>query len=199
VTAAPDHGALWWIDVVARDRGGLLARQTGVLTDRGIDVLGAIVATWGDGCVLSSFLVHGERVPAAPRLAVDLEEALARPLTSRPMVGVTLTFDDAGSPWHTICTARARDQRGLLHAVTSAFAAAGANVHAARIRTDGDAVVDVFELTDAKGAKLGPAAQDKVQELLAGGVSERGRGRWRRPNGGAATTERRTVVDPLRP
>jgi UTP:GlnB (protein PII) uridylyltransferase len=188
---------VWWIDVVARDRPGLLARQTGVLASGDIDVIGAISATWGDGCGLSSFLVHATRLPSEACLAADFEAALRRPLDAQPVGGVTLEFDDVGSPWHTVCTARARDQRGLLHAVTTAFAAAGANVHAARVRTDGDAVVDVFELTDAKDAKLDPAIQDKVRELLSAGVTDRRRRARRRiapPLG-----DRRTTVDPLRP
>ena len=140
---------------MARDRPGLLARQTAALADRGVDVIGAISAVWGDGCSLSSFLVQADREPVAAGLdrVADPRPRAARCHRS-PTSGVTLAFDDDGSPWHTICTVRARDQRGLLHAVTTAFAAAGVNVHAARIRTAGDTVVDVFELTDGKGQKL---------------------------------------------
>jgi Kef-type K+ transport system membrane component KefB len=196
VTPLAGEVAVCWIDVVARDRPGLLARQTGVLASGGIDVIGAIAATWGDGCALSSFLVHAAQPPAEPPLAAELEAALGQPLEARPMSGVTLEFDDAGSPWHTVCTARARDQRGLLHAVTTAFAAAGANVLAARVRTADDAVVDVFELTDSKGAKMAPAVQDKVRELLAGGVSG---GRRVRRRGAASLGDGRAAIDPLRP
>jgi Kef-type K+ transport system membrane component KefB len=198
VSARQGDRAVWWIELVARDRTGLLARETGVLTASGLDVVGAISATWGDGCALASFLVHAERIPPADWLEAALESALKRPLEARPMPGVTLEFDDAGSPWHTICTARARDQRGLLHALTTAFAVAGADVHAARIRTVDDTVVDVFELTDTKGAKLGPAAQQKVRELLAGGVSERRR-RFGRGYRTSPAANGHTAIDPLRP
>jgi UTP:GlnB (protein PII) uridylyltransferase len=191
--------AVWWIDVVARDRPGLLARQTGVLASAGVDVIGAISATWGDGCALSSFLVHSDRPPADVRLTAEFEASLGRPLAARPIDGVTLEFDDASSPWHTICTARARDQRGLLHAVTTALAVAGANVHAARVRTAGEAVVDVFELTDTRGAKLGGAAQDKVREVLAGGVTERSRWARLRRRSVRSLGDERTAIDPLHP
>jgi predicted amino acid-binding ACT domain protein len=197
VTARSGDPAVWWIDVVARDRPGLLARQTGVLASAGVDVIGAISATWGDGCALSSFLV--DRPPADVGLTTELEASLGRPLTARPLGGVTLEFDDVSSPWHTICTARARDQRGLLHAVTTAFAVAGANVHAARVRTAGDTVVDVFELTDTRGAKLGAAAQDRVRELLAGGVTERSRWARRRRRSAPSLGDGRTAIDPLHP
>ena len=198
ITPGPGDPAVWWVDVVARDRPGLLARQTGVLASAGVDVIGAISATWGDGCALSSFLLHAERPPSAPHLAGEFEASLGRPLAARPMDGVTLDFDEASSPWHTICTAKARDQRGLLHAVTTALAAAGANVHAARVRTAGDAVVDVFELTDMRGAKLGEAARDKARELLAGGVAERRR--WAgRLRSARSLRDGRTAIDPLHP
>jgi Kef-type K+ transport system membrane component KefB len=198
ITPGPSDPAVWWVDVVARDRPGLLARQTGVLASAGVDVIGAISATWGDGCALSSFLLHAERPPSELHLAGEFEASLGRPLAARPVDGVILDFDDASSPWHTICTARARDQRGLLHAVTTALAVAGANVHAARVRTAGDAVVDVFELTDMRGAKLGQAAQDKARELLAGGVAERRRWAGRRRSA-RSLGDGRTAIDPLHP
>jgi UTP:GlnB (protein PII) uridylyltransferase len=175
VTPADDHANVWWIEIVARDRPGLLARETAAMAERGIDVVGAISAVWGDGCALSSFLVHADREPLAAGVNDALGRALNAPLSSPPTSGISLTFDDDASPWHTICTVQARDQRGLLHALTTAFAAAGANVHAARIRTAGDAVVDVFDLTDAKGQKLTGATQARVRDLLASGVAERRR------------------------
>jgi len=175
VSPSGDRPDVWWVEIVARDRPGLLARATGALAERGIDVVGAISAVWGDGCALSSFLVQAEREPPAAGLVDSLTQALGRGLTSRPAPGVTLSFDDHASPWHTICTVQARDQRGLLHALTTAFAAAGADVHAARIVTAGDAVADVFELTDTKGQKLSIAVEERVRLLLTAGVTERRR------------------------
>ena len=175
VTPSGDRPDLWWVEIVARDRPGLLARETGALAERGINVVGAISAVWGDGCALSSFLVHAEREPFVAGLVESLTQAFGLGLASRPAPGVTLTFDDHASPWHTICTVRARDQPGLLHALTTAFAAAGADVHAARVVTAGDAVADVFELTDTKGQKLGVAIEERVRLLLAAGVTERRR------------------------
>jgi Kef-type K+ transport system membrane component KefB len=198
VIEQPGEPGVWWVDVVARDRPGLLARESGVLAESGIDVIGAVAATWGDGCALSSFLVHCDTRPLSDMLKAAFDEALDRPLSAQAVSGVTLVFDDEASPWHTICTARARDQRGLLHALTTAFAVAGANVHAARVRTAGDGVIDVFELTDTKGAKLAPAAQEKARELLASGVSERGR-RRRRADDRRRRANSRASIDPSRP
>ena len=64
------------MDVVARDRPGLLARETGVLIEHGFDVVSAIAATWGDGCALASFAVRGALEPDRSRLQDDLVSAL---------------------------------------------------------------------------------------------------------------------------
>jgi Kef-type K+ transport system membrane component KefB len=179
VTAADGRAGCWWVDVVARDRTGLLARETGVLATHGADIEDAVAATWGDGCALASFLVATGSPPEAEALKLAIDDTLGRPLTATPLPDVTLAFDDDASPWHTICTARAVDRRGLLHGLTTAFAAAGADVHAARVRVDANTVVGVFELTDAKGRKIAPPDQDAVRDLLRSGVIER-RSRWRR-------------------
>ena len=97
----------WWIEVVARDRPQPLARHTAALTDNRLDIIGAITATWGDGSALASFLVQAAAPPpAAEALTAAVERAMSGPLGSEPAAGVVLTFDDAGSPWHTVCTAR---------------------------------------------------------------------------------------------
>ena len=80
-----------------------------------------------------------------------------------------------------MATVRGKDQPGLLHALTAAFAAAGADVHAARVHTVHGDVVDVFELTDVRGLKLGRDACEEVEQMLAAGVVERPRRPWHRP------------------
>ena len=92
---------------------------------------------------------------------------------------MSLAFDDEGSPWHTLCTAEGPDRRGLLHALTTAFATAGASVHAARVATVEGRVTDVFELTDAHGRKLDQSAKERVRRALAQGASPRRRTRPR--------------------
>ena len=102
-----------------------------------------------------------------------LTVALGAPFTSAPAPEVSLTFDDEGSPWHTLCTAEGPDRRGLLHALTTAFATSGASVHAARVATVEGRVTDVFELTDAHGRKLDEGAKDRVRRALAQGTGAR--------------------------
>ena len=119
--------------------------------------------------------------PDSERIENDLASAFRNAITSCPVRGVTVEFDDAGSPWHTLATVRGRDQPGLLHALTAAFAAAGVDVHAARAHTVKGEVIDIFELTSGKGPKLTPDAQEQVERMLAAGVVERPRRPWRRP------------------
>lgn len=186
----------WSVDVASRDQRGLLAREAGVLASHHLDVVSAVAASWGDGCVLATFEVRGVKEPDPDRLASAMTAALAQPLLSRPTPLVELDFDGAASPWHTVLTARAADRAGLLHALATAIAAAGADVHAARVRTETGRAVDVFELTDGKGAKLSTAMQTRIRRLIKDGVTERQRRRrWRRDRKLTAFTE---VVDHAR-
>jgi UTP:GlnB (protein PII) uridylyltransferase len=178
VTPNGDATGPWHVDVTTRDRPGVLARETGVLAAHGIDIDDALAATWSDGCALASFVVRSDTPPDPHTLRSHINDALARPLTSRHLVDAILDFDDDASPWHSICTARAPDSRGLLFALTTAFAAAHANVHAAHVRADGITVIGVFELTDNKGRKLPSPTRDRIRELLSTGVIERP-SRWR--------------------
>src|SRR5438874_2424449 len=53
VTASALRPGMCSIDVVGRDRSGLLARETAVLANLGLDVDDAVAATWSDGCALA--------------------------------------------------------------------------------------------------------------------------------------------------
>ena len=68
---------------------------------------------------------------------------------------------------HGVHCPRRSIARGLLHGLTSAFADAGADVHAARVHRDRRAVLGVFQLTDGKGRKLEPDVQERVASSCA--------------------------------
>lgn len=163
---APDE---WEIDVASRDRTALLAHVAGVLVECGLDVSSAVIATWADGAALESFRVRRagleppqlvpERLPVAtPPDPGALEAAIVasfdRPLVAPPNPDAEVSFDDAGSPWYTLCEVRSPDRRGLLHTITAGIPAAGASVHSARLETIDGLAVDRFEVTDATGRKL---------------------------------------------
>ncbi|MFM7270514.1 MAG: cation:proton antiporter [Actinomycetes bacterium] len=193
----------WRIEVASRDRAGLLARVSGVLADHGLDVLEATVATWGDGAAIESFLVTRPPLEpprldpeaidaAAPPDAVALEASIVRafddPLVSPPNPDAEVAFDDAASPWYTLCEVRSPDRRGLLHMITVGLASAGASVHSARLVTQDGQAVDRFELTDRDGRKLTRETKDAVRAALVGGVMPtRGRRARRRATAVLAT------------
>jgi Kef-type K+ transport system membrane component KefB len=161
------------VELAASDVTGLLARSSGVLEEFGLTVEHADVTTWADGAALQSFTVRtvAGHLPSPDEIRHELTETMARPLRSAPVPDAVLRFDNAVSPWHTVCEFRATDRPGLLHAVAAAFAVAGVDIHAARISTVDELVFDIFELTTRTGAKLDVELQDRVRELLSNGVA----------------------------
>jgi Kef-type K+ transport system membrane component KefB len=174
-----DEGG-WWLEVVSRDRPGLLATVTGVLGAEGLDVAVAAVATWPDGAALESFRVTGAAPPAdAPALERAIEAALGEPLEATALPGAIVTFDDEASPWHTVCTVHVPDVLGALHGLATAFAAAQVEVQSATAVSHDGAALDVFELTCRSGGKLDSRAQAAVERFVHGGVIVRRRRRRR--------------------
>jgi Kef-type K+ transport system membrane component KefB len=182
VVALPEAGR-YRVDVGCRDQAGLLATVAGVLSAAGMSVAEAVVATWPDGGALESFVVTASDPPDPDRLAAALDAAFDEPLAAAPAVALTVTFDDDASPWYTLCDVRGTDRPGLLQILATAFAVAGATIHAAGITTvDGEAR-DRFDLTDGSGRKLDGAAKDAIRAALAGGVVFRRRRSRRRRRG----------------
>ncbi|HTN79661.1 MAG TPA: cation:proton antiporter [Acidimicrobiales bacterium] len=166
----PEGQGRWRIEVAALDRLGLLSGETAALGELGLDISDAVVSTWPDGTAFTSFGVHRAEPPLAEEVKGRIRASLGEDLASEPLDDLDVTFHDDASPWHTLCVIETDDRPGLLHAITAAFAAAGASVHAARITTDASLVVDTFELTDASGAKLDDGRQRRIRDLLASGV-----------------------------
>jgi Kef-type K+ transport system membrane component KefB/predicted amino acid-binding ACT domain protein len=169
----------WRVEVASRDRPGLLATVSGVLSDAGLSVQDAVVATWADGGALDSFRVLPTKrtPPDADALTAAIVEAFDRPLEAPPIPGAEVVFDDDASPWYTLCEVRCVDRPGLLHGITAAFASAGVDVHSARVRTVEGQAADRFEVTDRNGRKLGQPAKNAVIEAVTGGVRTGRRGR----------------------
>ncbi|HVT76309.1 MAG TPA: ACT domain-containing protein [Acidimicrobiales bacterium] len=160
-TPARRRGA-WNLDIVARDRPGLLARTTGVLAAHGVGVLQAVVATWHDGAALQSFVVDRGDAPGGDEFA----RALDRPHLPAPVAIASVTFDNDASSAYTACEVVAADQPGLLHAIATAFADAGVDVHAASVDTVEGQARDRFDLSDRAGGKLSPAWHVAIARAL---------------------------------
>jgi [protein-PII] uridylyltransferase len=161
----PDH---WKVDVACRDTAGLLARLTDVLTEYGVDIAAAAIATWPDGAVLDSFIVRTNTRPGAKVLAERFEARLRAPLRSMPMPDLVVAFDNNALPWHTAVVVSGPDRPGALLAAATAFAVANVMVHTARIASDEQGVNDRFAISDRLGRKLDAATMERVQHVLAG-------------------------------
>ncbi|MGH7292069.1 MAG: hypothetical protein ACREJT_12705, partial [Myxococcota bacterium] len=133
------------IEIAARDRPGLIAVVSGVITELGLDVTSATMATWPNDEALESFDVRlassTADLPTADTITAAIEEAFRQPLSTSPQPDLELTFDDDGSPWHTLCEVRGRDRPGLLRSVAVGFAVSGISVHSARIETRADVAI----------------------------------------------------------
>jgi [protein-PII] uridylyltransferase len=167
----------WHVDVASRDRPGLLAAFSGVLTRTHIDVVQAVLATWDDGAALEAFVVRSPGLPDTHELQGAFEASLREPLWSAPVADADVRFDDGASALYTRCDVRAGDRPGLLHAVAVAIADAGADVHAARVTTVDGVAHDRFDLSDRAGHKLDQPLQDAIRASLQHGVIASGRRR----------------------
>lgn len=170
---------MWKIDVACRDVDGLLARLTDVLTEHGLDITSASIATWADGAVLDSFVVRTLARPSAKQLSLAFEVSLTKRLSPVAMPTLSVEFDNTALPWHTLAAVTGPDRPGALLAVSAAFASAGVVLHTARISTSNQQVNDRFALGDHIGRKLDAATMDAIRTALSTGRSTRRFGRRR--------------------
>jgi UTP:GlnB (protein PII) uridylyltransferase len=112
-------------------------------------------------------------MPSAGELRAAVERSTPRSLESAGVPDATVSFDDSASPWHTIAEVRATDRPGLLHALAVAFAAAGVDVHAARVTTTDELALDRFDLTDRAGRKLTDEHKAAIRRHISDGVIAR--------------------------
>jgi [protein-PII] uridylyltransferase len=170
VAATPGRNAGEWnLDVVTRDRVGLLAAFTGVLADAGVDVARAVLATWDDGGALQALVVRSGE-PDVGDLQHAFEASLAEPWTSPAVPDAHVTFGHDASPLYTTCDVTTADRPGLLHALAVAIAAAGADIHAACVTTRNGTARDRFDLS-AAGRKLEPTREAAIRAGIRGGIA----------------------------
>lgn len=160
----------WAVDLVGRDRAGLLAAVAAVLSDDGYEVASATLVTWADGAALESFTIVGPTAPDPRDLEVRTLDALASFAGAGPLPDLELAFDDRASPWHTVCEIDGPERPGLLADVAAVFRAAGVAVRSATASSAGGRAYDVFELTTLDGRKVDSATAARIRELAASGV-----------------------------
>jgi UTP:GlnB (protein PII) uridylyltransferase len=175
----------WHLDVVSRDRPGLLAAFTGALVDAGLGVSQAVLATWNDGGALQALKIRSADPPELVALQHALSAALDAPYSSPPIPDAQVRFDHVTSPLYTGCDVTVTDRPGLLHAISVAIAVAGVDIHAARVSTTEGIACDRFDLSDPDGRKLSLAQEQAIHAGIASGAGavlqsvarQRGRGR----------------------
>jgi Kef-type K+ transport system membrane component KefB/glycine cleavage system regulatory protein len=170
--AGADH---WMLEIVARDRPGVLAGLAAAITAAGYDIRDAEAATWGDGGAIEIFIVRGVDAPDEVHLEAALAAGLEGPTGAGPLDGVTFAFDDRASPWHTVCEIEADERPGLLADIAAVLRAAGVTVRAARASSQDGRAYDTFELAMTDGRKLDAATEDRIRDLARSGVTLRRR------------------------
>lgn len=158
----------WQLDVASRDHHGLLAVIARTLSEAGLDIQNASIATWGDGVVVDSFLVSCAKRPSAKELSLAIEQGLREPVRPKAVPGAAVRFDNSSLPWFTACVVEADDAPGVLAGISAAFALADVEVHSARLSVEHGLVVDRFALSDRSGRKLDAAAESRVRRALEG-------------------------------
>lgn len=171
------------IAVAAGDRPGLFADLAAALAAGGADVVGARVATAGDGTALDVFeLQDGSGAPygqAEPRrlsrLVAALEAAARGEAPGAPPTGrhnarraafdvrpvALIDLDEA--PDAAVIEVSGADRPGLLAELARAVADHGLSIRSAHIAGFGERAVDSFYVTDARGRK--PADTADLSDL----------------------------------
>jgi [protein-PII] uridylyltransferase len=166
---------------------GIFSKIAGVMAGSGLQILDAQILTREDGIVVDTFQVTdpdyygeppaerrhtvGERIAAVLKGWEHVDDVLrrgARLKLTRPLPkareATEVRIDNETSDGCTIIDVFADDRQGLLHVITNAIFQLGLSIHAARISTRLDQVVDVFYVTDQSGKKLSdPAHLERVR------------------------------------
>ena len=174
--------------VCTRDRPGLFASITGVLTTLDFDILNARIFTTRDGRILDVFriahrgkseVVMSERKWSRFRTVLndvlkgktDVVQLVnsAKPsllMQKRvPKVSTVVQIDNQASDHFTIVEMFTDDRMGILFSITHALHSLGLSIHLAKISTNVDQVADIFYVTDDHGHKIADA--ERVESIRA--------------------------------
>ncbi len=163
--------------VYTADHAGLFSRIAGALAVAGASIVDARIHTLTNGMALDTFWIQdaADGTFDAPhrlaRLYVLIEQALTGRLriaaeirkASKALLGSRMraihvpprvVIDNRASNTHTVIEVNGRDRPGLLHDVTAAISAEGAQIASAHVTTYGVRAVDVFYVKDVFGLKI---------------------------------------------
>ena len=173
---------------------GVFMNVTGSLAALGLHVLDAQIMTRNDGIIFDSFFVDDPDFDGPPttlkrqkvgKAIIDvlsgkesIENLMKRnhrlsfersfPVTVKP---TEVQIDNETSDKFTIIDVFADDRQGLLWVIARTLFELELSIHAARIATRLDQVVDVFYVTESQGGKVqDDVACQKIQETLTKAV-----------------------------
>ncbi len=163
------------LTVYAADRPGLFARVAGAMASVGASILDAKIFTTADGMALDTFSVQEEGAGALAgedklaRLKRAIEDAVAGEAMPEPpqtprsararrlaafVVEPQVSIDNRASEGFTVIEVEGRDRPALLYDLTRALGRFQLSISSAHIATFGERAVDVFYVTNRKGAKI---------------------------------------------
>src|SRR5256884_20138 len=164
---------------------GIFSKIAGVLAAKGLQILDAQILTLADDMVVDVFRVQDPDYPDGPppHRIHDVSQSIVAVLEGQRSVeallreanrfgqsrqGVPLRdptvgqVDNDSSVRHTIIDVLADDGQAPLYGITPAIFDLGLSVHAARISTKLDQIVDVFYVTDQAGDKVDDAGRCQI-------------------------------------
>jgi [protein-PII] uridylyltransferase len=174
------------LTLVARDRPALLASLAGALAGFGMNILKAEGFANRNGTILDTFVfadphrtlelnpTEVDRLRLTIERVVlgklDVKELLRNrpvpaPPSKRSRIAPTVSFNSEASETATLIEVVAEDRPGLLYALTSAIAAAGANIEVVLIDTEAHKAIDVLYVTWG-GKKLSSPQQAALRDSL---------------------------------
>jgi [protein-PII] uridylyltransferase len=176
--------------VCTRDRPGLFAAITGVLTALNLNILNARIFTSNDGRILDIFRIsHAGRAELVmaeakwARFRANLDSVLAGDIDVArlvagsqrgtllqrrvPKVSTAIQIDTEASEQFNIVEVFTDDRIGVLFDIAHALHQLGLSIHVAKISTNVDQVADVFYVADQSGAKVtDPVRLEQIKESL---------------------------------
>ncbi len=156
---------------------GMFMKMTGVLAAKGLLVLEAQIVTRPDGIVVDTFLVKDPDFNGAPtparlekvgkaivsvlkgEFSVEAFMEQNQRVSFRSQMPIRqhrteVKIDNETSDQFTMIDVFADDKQGLLHEIAKTLYDLGLSIHAAKIGTRLDQVVDVFHVTERNGKKV---------------------------------------------
>jgi [protein-PII] uridylyltransferase len=176
--------------VCTRDRPGLFAAITGVLTALNLNILNSRIFTSSDGRILDIFRIshdgRAELVIAESKWArfranlnrvltgdIDVASLVAGSqrgtlLQKRvPKVSTVVQIDNDASEQFNIVEVFTDDRIGVLFDIAHELHQLGLSIHVAKISTNVDQVADIFYVADQSGAKVtDPVRLEQIKDSL---------------------------------